>query len=222
MNKNNIKDTIIKFIKMIIGICGFKSSGKDTIADYLIKEYGFKKVSFASTLKDIISIMFGWSRDKLEGITKDDREWREKIDPWWSNTLKIPLLSPRYVMQYFGTDLFRNHFHPDIWVKIVENKLNKYLEEDMNPNIVITDCRFNNEINMILQLGGKMIHVHRNLPSWFYKYKEGEYPIEVKCIHCTELEWIRCHKDYAIENVGTIKELEEKVKHILGKLLKDI
>lgn len=194
---------------MIIGICGFKSSGKDTIAEYLIKEYSFKKVSFASTLKDIISIMFGWSRDKLEGITKEDREWREKIDPWWSKTLKMPLLSPRYVMQYFGTDLFRNNFHEDIWVKIVENKVSKYLEEDMNANVVITDCRFNNEINMILQLGGKIIHVHRNSP------------IEVKCIHSSEIEWIRCYKDYDIENVGTIKELEEKVKYILEKLLKD-
>ena len=194
---------------MIIGICGFKSSGKDTIAEYLIKEYGFKKVSFASTLKDIISIMFGWSRDKLEGITKEDREWREKIDPWWSKTLKIPLLSPRYVMQYFGTDLFRNHFHEDIWVKIVENKLHKYLEEDISCNVVITDCRFNNEINMILQLGGKIIQVHRNSSR------------EVKCIHSSEIEWIRCHKDYDIENVGTIKELEEKVKYILEKQLKD-
>ena len=209
MNKNNIKDTIIKFIRMIIGICGFKSSGKDTIAEYLIKEYSFKKISFASTLKDIISIMFGWSRDKLEGITKEDREWREKIDPWWSNTLKMPLLSPRYVMQYFGTDLFRNHFHEDIWVKIVENKVSKYLEEDISCNVVITDCRFNNEINMILQLGGKIIHVHRNSP------------IEVKCIHSSEIEWVRCYKDYDIENIGTIKELEEKVKYILEKLLKD-
>ena len=197
---------------MIIGICGFKSSGKDTIGDYLVKEYDFKKVSFASTLKDIISIMFGWSRDKLEGITKEDREWREQIDPWWSETLKMPLLSPRYVMQYFGTDLFRNHFHSDIWVKIIENKLNKYVKED---NIVITDCRFNNEINMILQLGGNIIHVHRNCPSWL------KDPIEVQCMHCTEIEWIRCYKDYDIENVGTIKELEEKVKYILEKLLKD-
>jgi hypothetical protein len=126
-------------------------------------------------------------------------------------------------MQYFGTDLFRNHFHPDIWVKIVENKVSKYLEEDISCNIVITDCRFNNEINMILELGGKIIQVHRNLPSWFNKYREGEYyPIEeVKYIHCAELEWIRCYNDYDIENVGTIKELEEKVKYILEKLLKD-
>jgi hypothetical protein len=165
--------------------------------------------------------MFGWSRDKLEGITKEDRDWREQIDTWWSKKLKMPVLSPRYVMRYFGTDLFRNHFNSDIWVKIVENKLNKYLEEDMNANIVITDCRFDNEINMIQELGGKIINVHRNSPSWFDKYKEGEYTIEVNLIDHTEIEWIRCYKDYDIENVGTIKELEEKVKYILEKLLKD-
>ena len=34
---------------MIIGICGFQSSCKD-IADYLIKEHGFIKMSFASYL----------------------------------------------------------------------------------------------------------------------------------------------------------------------------
>ena len=41
---------------MIIGICGFKSSGKDTLAEFLIKDYGFKKLSFASALKDIVAI----------------------------------------------------------------------------------------------------------------------------------------------------------------------
>ena len=110
---------------MIIGICGFQSSGKDTIADFLIKEYGFKRLSFASALKDVVSIIFGWSRDRLEGLNEEDRLWREQIDPWWSKSLKMPHLSPRYALQYFGTELFRNHWHPDIWVKVVENKMNQ-------------------------------------------------------------------------------------------------
>ena len=129
----------------------------------------------------------------------------------------MPLLSPRYVMQYFGTDLFRNHFHSDIWVKIIENKLNKYLEEDISCNVVITDCRFNNEINMILQLHGKIIQVHRNLPNWFYSYRKGENPDEVKMIHSSELGWIRCYMDYEIENNGTIDELHNKIKDIMKK-----
>ena len=152
---------------MIIGICGFQSSGKDTIADLLIKEYGFKKLSFAGALKDVVSIIFGWPREKLEGLTKEDREWREQIDCWWSKTLEMPLLSPRYVLQYFGTDLFRNQWHPDIWVKVVENQLKNY------ENIVISDCRFENEINLILRYGGKIMNVYRELPSWFNKYKIG-------------------------------------------------
>lgn len=203
---------------MLIGICGFQSSGKDTIADYLIKEYGFIRLSFASAVKDIISIMFGWPRDKLEGLTKEDREWREQVDYWWSKTLKIPDLSPRYAMQYIATDVFRNHFHPDIWVKIVENQLNNYLNSP-NINIVISDCRFENEINMILRLGGKIIQVYKDPPYWFHKYRQGETPNEIRYIHRSEIEWIRCYRDYDIENDGTIEELYQNVKQIIKKTI---
>lgn len=202
---------------MIIGICGFQSSGKDIIADYLIKEHGFIKLSFASTLKDIISIIFGWPRDKLEGLTSEDRQWREQVDNWWSNTLQIPQLTPRYVMQYFATDLFRNQFHIDIWVKIVENKLNTILESVNGKNIVISDCRFGNEINMIIRLGGKIIQVYRDPPYWFDKYRQGETPNEMKNIHCSEIEWIRCYRDYDVDNDGSIEELYLKIKDILDK-----
>ena len=201
---------------MILGICGFQSSGKDTIADFLIKEYGYTRLSFASALKDIVSIMFSWPRDKLEGLTKEDREWREKIDPWWSKSLKMPHLSPRYVLQHFGTEIFRNHWHPDIWVKVVENKILQILETNLYTNIVITDCRFENEINMLLRYQAKIIHVHRNMPSWFHKYKMGIDVEEVKLMHKSEITWIRCFKDWEIENNGTKEELYNNVlKYII-------
>jgi hypothetical protein len=200
---------------MIIGVCGFQSSGKDTITEYLIKEKGFIKLSFASAVKDIISIMFDWPRDKLEGLTREDRIWREQIDPWWSKKLNIPDLSPRYTMQYIGTDLFRKHFHTDIWVKIIENKIHNYLHENNKQNIIVSDCRFENEINMIIQLGGKIIQIHREPPSWFYKYRDGEYPEKIKFIHKSELEWIRCHRDYDIENNDTIEKLYQNVSEII-------
>ena len=203
---------------MIIGICGFQSSGKDTIAELLINEYGYKKLSFAGALKDVVSIIFGWSRDKLEGLTKEDRIWREQIDPWWSNTLKMPQLTPRYVLQYFGTDLFRNHWHRDIWVKVVENQLVRL----HNENIVITDCRFENEINLIMSYGGKMIHVYRDLPEWFHRYKLGIPVEEVKQLHRSEVEWINCYCDYEIANKGTVDELYEKVNNLLVKQLKEL
>ena len=196
---------------MIIGICGFQSSGKDTIAKLLINEYGFKKLSFASALKDIVAIMFGWSRDKLEGLTKEDREWRETIDTWWADKLQIPQLTPRYVLQYIATDLFRNHFHPEIWITIVEKQLIHY------NNIVITDCRFENEINLLIKYGAKIIKVYRNLDEWVFKYKLGYNVEEVKNLHASEIEWIRCHGDYEITNNGTTDELYEKIKYIIKK-----
>lgn len=204
---------------MIIGLCGFQSAGKDTIADYLIKEHGFIRLTFASAVKDIISIMFGWPRIKLEGLTKEDREWREQVDYWWSKTLNIPNLSPRFVMQYIATDVFRKHFHPDIWVKIIENEINKILDLSVNKNIVISDCRFENEINMLSRLGGKIIQVYRDPPYWFHKYRNGENPNEIRYIHQSEIEWIRCYRDFDIDNDGTIEELYEKVKSILHHIL---
>jgi hypothetical protein len=198
---------------MIIGICGFQSSGKDTIADFLIKEYGFKKMSFAGALKDIVSIMFGWSRDKLEGLTKEDRIWREQIDPWWSRKLNKPLLSPRYVLQYFGTDLFRNNWNPDIWVHIMENKLCEF-----GSNVVITDCRFENEIQLINRLGGKIIQVHRNIPkSIIDTYRLDKDSNMFDYLHISEKTWIKCYCDYEIENNGTIEELNKKVENIIFK-----
>ena len=133
---------------MILGVTGFIGSGKDTVADYLCTFHGYKRISFAASLKDAIASIFGWDRELLEGTTKSSREWREQIDPWWSERLGKEI-TPRYVLQYWGTEVCRNGFHSDIWVASVENKLRKSTD-----NIVITDCRFANEILAIKNAGG--------------------------------------------------------------------
>jgi hypothetical protein len=69
---------------MIIGLCGAQGSGKDTVANILISEYGFVKLTFASTLKDVVAILFSWPRDLLEGLTEESRLWRETVDDFWS------------------------------------------------------------------------------------------------------------------------------------------
>ena len=70
----------------VFGVIGANGSGKDTIAKFLIDTRGFRKVSFAKPLKDIAAIAFDWDRDMLEGVTKESREWREKVDPFWGAT----------------------------------------------------------------------------------------------------------------------------------------
>ena len=73
---------------MIIGICGLIGSGKDTIADHLVDDHSFVKLSFADKLKDSVATMFDWNRDLLDGKTEQSRKWREQMDPFWSMELK--------------------------------------------------------------------------------------------------------------------------------------
>ncbi len=195
---------------MIIAICGLQGSGKDTIGSYLINKYGFKKLSFAGVLKDIVGILFGWDREMLEGATKESREWREQVDPWWSQKLGMENLTPRYVLQYFGTDLFRTHFHSDIWVIAVERQLSKYT------NCVITDCRFPNEIAMLRTAGATVIKVTRGeLPAWYIPYESCQ-TIKPNNVHPSEYMWIREKFDYELENDSSIKDLEMSMDGILA------
>lgn len=188
---------------MIIGICGFIGSGKDTAADYLVNFHEFRRESFASTLKDAVAHVFGWDRTMLEGRTKAAREWREQVDTWWAKRLKMPHLTPRWILQYWGTDVLRNYFHDDIWIASLENKL-----RNSRDNIVISDCRFPNEIKGIKNLGGKIIWVQRGeLPSWHImaaKANHGDTFAAEKLkslgVHASETAWVGTDFDHIVNN----------------------
>ena len=137
---------------MIIGICGLIGAGKDTAADYLVNLHGFRRESFANSLKDAVSTVFGWDRELLEGRTKEARAWREQVDPWWAERLQMPHLTPRWVLQYWGTEVCRRGFHDDIWIAALESRLAKRTD-----NTVISDVRFPNEVKAIKAQGGKII-----------------------------------------------------------------
>jgi dephospho-CoA kinase len=200
---------------IIIGLCGFQGSGKDTIADILVNKHSFIKLSFASSTKDILSILFGWNRDMLEGITTESRKKREEVDEWWSKRLDIENFTPRMAMQKIGTDLFRTHFLDDIWTAIIEKKILNNLN-NLNKNIVISDCRFPNEINMIKKYGGKLIHIERNLPIWFHQYKNGIDLEEASKLHKSETAWIRSEFDLIITNEKSIEDLYLEIENILN------
>lgn len=200
---------------VIIGICGFQGVGKDTFSDYLISRYGFKKFSFASATKDVLSVIFGWDRKLLEGDTIESRKFRETIDPWWSSKLAIPDLTPRKLLQIIGTELFRNNFNSNIWVYIIEKKIIDLLNSNSSDKIIISDCRFPNEISMIKNLGGKIIHIQRNLPKWFENFKNGIDCVETSLIHSSEISWIREDFDYTILNNSDINEFKLTIDSFL-------
>ena len=200
---------------MIISISGLLGSGKDTIADYLVSTHGFRRESWASALKDAVSVVFGWDRTMLEGKTNESRAWRETPDSWWSNRLGMTVI-PRTVLQEWGTEVCRQGYHDDIWVASLENKLCT-----TNDNIVISDTRFENEWNAIKNIGGTTLRVLRGPnPEWVLEYLETgktlEFANKYKNIHASEYSSVGLKYDHIIRNDGTIADLHSQIESIIN------
>jgi hypothetical protein len=204
---------------MIIGVCGFIGSGKDTIADYLVNIHEFRRESFANTLKDAVAAVFGWDRTMLEGRTKQAREWREQVDPWWSKRLDRAI-TPRWILQYWGTEVCRRGFHDDIWIASLENKL-----RNSSDDVVISDCRFPNEIKAIRNQGGIVLRVVRGPePEWYdlavesnsgpFDHMKTAYPD----VHASETAWVGTKFDAVLDNNATLDQLYQQVNDLLQDL----
>jgi hypothetical protein len=179
----------------LIAFTGAAGAGKDTAAAILADRYGYKKISFGAVLKDVLAVMFGWPRDLLEGVTAESREWREKEDAWWSSRLGRTI-TPRGMLMEIGTDVFRQHFHDEIWVACLERRLCGAAVDD---KYVITDCRFNNEAEMIRRCGGEIIRVERGDDCVAPVQHESERGISAEYVTAT------------IKNNGMLFEFEERI-----------
>jgi hypothetical protein len=182
-------------------------------------------MSFAGTLKDAVAVIFNWDRELLEGSTKASREWREEVDTWWAERLGIPNLTPRWVLQQWGTDVARKNFHNDIWVASVEHRL-----QGIKDDIVITDCRFGNEVHAIKNAGGITLRTHRGEdPDWtpiaaILNNTQNEetkidcmQALEKLNIHASEYSSVGLDYDHHIDNNGTIDYLHQQIESIINR-----
>lgn len=204
---------------MIIGILGLINAGKSTVANILVEEHNFVKVSFASSLKDAVAAIFRWPPELLQGDTEQSRHWREQPDSYWSNVMQKPI-TPRWVLQHVGTDIMRNHFDQNIWV----HSLLKKLHNNSDKNYVISDVRFINEIDVILNNHGQIWEVQRTpLPPWcqsnrFVNFEEmSEYMgVHYPAIHASEWNWQLSKRDHIIQNDSTFLALKAKIANIIN------
>ena len=191
---------------MLIGVVGLIGSGKGTVSDRLVEKHGYQKDSFAKSLKDAVASMFNWDRDMLEGDTKSSRHWREQPDKFWSEKFGKSV-TPRWVLQYFGTEVMRGQMYDAIWV---DSCIGRYKGQ----NTVIADTRFPNEVKQIREHGGKIILVKRGQdPEWFTSYVEGN--IQPTGVHSSEYAWAREEFDFVIHNNGTKEQLYSEVDSLL-------
>ena len=200
---------------MIIGLLGFIGSGKGTVGDILV-ENNFTPLSFAGVLKDAVSSIFGWDRALLEGDSDESRVFRETVDDFWSTKFRKPI-TPRYILQYFGTEVCREKLLDDIWVSSLERRIQQHA------NVVITDVRFKNEINFLKSIGAVFVQIDRKetRPEWYGFLEIFPAPTfaayaNSENIHRSEYDWYGNPLiDYILENDGTCQELELKVLDVI-------
>lgn len=204
---------------MIIGICGLAGAGKDTFADGIIAvNPTWKKLKMATILKDITAQLFGWNREWLDGETLESREWREQVDEFWNDKVYESLrpFTPRKALQFLGTEVGRNQICGELW----SISLCRFIQQHPEENYIITDVRFLDELKMINSLGGVIVEIQRDLPSWYYHiydYRLGiskdveKYNEAIKSHHSSETSWIgNEYIKYVIYNDGKIEHLYNK------------
>ena len=185
----------------LIGLLGRKRVGKDTVADYLINNYNFTKHAFAHPIKEILKIMFDFTESQLNND-------KEKIDDRWG-------ISPRIAMQQFGTDFVRDNickYIPNIknnlndetlWIKLFRIWYEKNKEKD----IIISDVRFLDEIEVIKSLGGKIIKINRDTNQ-----------IDNHKSECNIENYDKKLIDYQIDNNSTLNNLYSQTNTIINNI----
>lgn len=146
---------------MIVGLTGYKGSGKDTAADYLVEVHGFRKVAYADPLKDSVSALFDIDRTDIE-------EWKNDPDihvtitrtPSFKNIILERRFSFREFLQRYGTEAHREIFGEDFWIKQF-----RALASSDDKRLVIPDVRFRNEAQLIRESGGHLWRLIRKPPT---------------------------------------------------------
>jgi hypothetical protein len=191
---------------LFITLGGFASSGKSTVAERLRTQHGFEVLSFAGIIKDVTAAAFGWDRELLEGATPASRAWRETEDTWWARELGMPGLTPRAMLQRWGTDLVRAHFSQQFWILALNRRVHAL--QGAGRSLVIADARTREEFEWSRAMGATLWRVDRadGAPEWF---RQGLPP--PADVHVTETDWMRVAFDATLANDADLDALNARV-----------
>lgn len=184
---------------MLIGLTGCKNSGKDTVADYLVRHHGYEKLSFAALLKESVANLFDIQQRHIEEWKNDDRvrvtiTGPNSSDLGPSHTTYCEMSFRQYLQRY-GTEAHRDVFGPDFWI----NELFRRYKITTDSNYVFSDVRFDNEAVSIIVRDGLVFSVERPGSDL-----EDQHASE----HGVNLEWIAGW----LENDGDFENLYDQIE----------
>jgi hypothetical protein len=127
---------------MLIGLTGYAQSGKDTVAQILVDNYGYRRIAFADPIRNLLYA--------TDPIVKDGYRVKSVVDAYGWDTAKIQFPELRSLLQNLGLAV-RDQFSKDFWIK------QALLGIDSNQNIVVSDVRFENEADYIKTFMGSQL-----------------------------------------------------------------
>lgn len=132
---------------MIIGLSGYGGSGKDTVAKYLVDNYGYKKAAFADPIKEALL--------KLNPYITPNIRLADIVDAYGWELAKKGYPEARRLIQVLGTEIGREMFGERFWVEYCLNEL------DSTEFVTFSDVRFVSEAEEINALGGVVWRIER-------------------------------------------------------------
>lgn len=182
-----------------VAVVGKMAAGKTTLADRLIKEYGYSRISFAERMRFIASQVYG--DGNLIRKAEDYAVTRE--------TGRVEFISGREVLQELGQAV--KSLDRDLWIK--------WLAYDMKAGLygkgpfVIDDCRFSFEADFLKGLGFTVVKLDTDMPTRMARYEKlyGRPPSFNELRHPSETEVDKIVPDVVIPGEYQVAELARLV-----------
>lgn len=190
---------------LLIGLHGHAGVGKDTFAEPF-HYYGFRQYALAYPVKEVVCKAFG-----IPSLYFSDRQLKEEVHPYWN-------LSPRQMAQLVGTNLFRKELGDDFWIRRLELQLINHFNSPSDMCAIVTDIRFQNEADWIINQGGILIHIKR--PEHTGAVGIPNHPSEAE-LDFSSSKYILGDNYYEVLNTGTLKEFTSQAHQFINFNLKD-
>jgi hypothetical protein len=181
----------------LIILTGWSQSGKDTVADILVDNYGFTKYAIADPLKDLCAELYEFPREMAD--TQEGKRTLWTVG-YKTKTIRELLLDT--------AKMDRSRFGDDIYI----NKVLTKVETDKRQNIVISDLRYFTELTPIKEFA----KVHGTTADVWKIVRNGQVisPVDDESEYILET----LKPKFILQNPGTsIEALEERISEYMNR-----